>query len=313
MKNILVVTYSQTGQTNDIANSILSGIDQNVHIDKICIKPLEDYKFPWTGFDFFNAMPETVLEEKLELKPINQELKSSYDLILLGWQPWYLSVNRPILSFMYSDLGKSLFKNTPVITFLGCRNMWVSANEKMKHHLQKLGAKHVGQMAMVNQSSNLISLITILAWMLKGIKKDYLGIFPDAGIDASYFSRLPECGRIIQKRLNSENWEGLQQELLTQKIMEVKPALILMEKTGAGNFVKFAKWIKSAPDQKTRRKRVVFFSRCLPAAIVVLTPIISILRPLQILLKRKQLKKEAEYLLDVKFEQNRFHSKANSI
>ncbi|HEY8365863.1 MAG TPA: hypothetical protein VIL57_01835, partial [Bacteroidia bacterium] len=67
------------------------------------------------------------------------------------------------------------------------------------------------------------------------------------------------------------------------------------------------------PDQKTRRKRVVFFSRFLPAAIVVLTPIISILRPLQILLKRKQLKKEAEYLLDVKFEQNRFHSKTNSI
>lgn len=312
MKNILVVTYSQTGQTNDIANSILSGIDQNVHIDKICIKPLEDYKFPWTGFDFFNAMPETVLEEKLELKPINQELKNSYDLILLGWQPWYLSVNRPILSFMYSDLGKSLLKNTPVITFLGCRNMWVSANEKMKNHLQKLGAKHVGQMAMVNQSSNLISLITILAWMLKGIKKDYLGIFPDAGIDASYFSRLPECGKIIQKRLNSENWEGLQQELLTQKIMEVKPALILMEKTGAGNFVKFAKWIKSAPDAKTRSKRVIFFSRFLPTAIIILTPIISILRPLQILLKRKKLKKEAKYLLDVKFEQNRFHSKANS-
>lgn len=308
MKHILIITYSQTGQTNEIANSILAGFDNEVKVDKIYISPLEDYAFPWTGFDFFNAMPETVLEEKMELKSINQDLRDSYDLILLGWQPWYLSVNRPILSFMYSDLGKSLFKDTPVVTFLGCRNMWVSANEKMKRHLQQLGAKHVGQMALVNKSTNLISLITILAWMLKGIKDNFLGIFPDAGIDKSYFSRLPECGKIIQKHLFSGNWSTLQQELLSQNIMEVKPALILMEKTGSGNFVKFAKWIKSAPNNHIRRKRVVIFSRILPTAIVLLTPIITILRPLQVLLKRKKLKKDAEYLLDVKFEQNRFHS-----
>lgn len=308
MKKILLITYSQTGQTNQIAESLLSGFDTSCKIDSIQIQPQQDYTFPWNGYDFFNAMPETVLEIPLDLKPLNTELESKYDLILLGWQPWFLSVNRPILSFMYSDLGKELFKDTPVVTFLGCRNMWVSANEKMKKHLFLLGSRHVGQLALVNQSSNLISLITILGWMLKGIKKNLFGFLPDAGIDQSYFNRLPTCGKIIHKHLEENSWNTLQENLLQQKVMQVKPGLILMEKTGAGNFVKFAHWIRAAETPEKRKKRVTFFSNFLPTAIVFLTPITSLLRPIQILLKKKQLQAEAEYILQVKYEENRYHS-----
>lgn len=309
MKTILLVTYSQTGQTNDIAESLLSGMNSNIKVDRITIKPKVAFPFPWSGFEFFNAMPETVLEKTLEIEELPSNLQNKYDLILLGWQPWYLSVNRPILSFLKSNFAQSIFQNTPVVTFLGCRNMWVSGNEKMKGHLHNLQAIHVGQMALINKSSNLVSLVTILAWMLKGVKSNFMGIFPNAGIDESYFKKLPKFGEIISEHLFQENWVGMQKKLNEMGAMDVKPSLILMEKTGSKNFLKFARWIYQAPNLSERKKRVKFFSYLLPTAIVFLTPIISVLRPIQVMINRKKLADEKGYIQSVIFEKDRFHNR----
>lgn len=306
-KRILLITFSQTGQTPAIAKSLLSGLNKEVILDHIVLEANKTFPFPWTSFDFFSVMPDTVLEKELTLKPFSISPNTNYDLVLLGWQPWFLSVNQPILQFLKDPQMAPILKSTPLISFLGCRNMWVSANEKMKKHLAQLGVQHVGQLAMVNKSHNLISLITILAWMLKGIKKNYLGIFPDAGIDASYFEKLPAVGAHIQHALDNKDWTGLQENINKMGFNEVKPALILMEKTGSGNFIKIAKWIERAPNEEIRMKRIKQFSVFLPFMIVLLTPIISILRPIQVLLKKKQLKKEAEYIKSLTYEAGRFH------
>ena len=79
---ILVISYSQTGQLNEIIDNCLSPI-QNSDIDRIKYAPKEDFKFPWTSESFFDAMPESVLQEKVELKPITYK-HSKYDLIKLA-------------------------------------------------------------------------------------------------------------------------------------------------------------------------------------------------------------------------------------
>lgn len=304
-KNILVLTYSQTGQTDDIAERIIapfkSDKDIEIHYEKI--RPKVPYPFPWSGLEFFDAFPETVQEIPMELQPDQIPDDKKWDLILLGYQPWFLSVCRPMSSFLQTEKAQRIFKNTAVVTFLGCRNMFVNAQEKMKRRLHKLEANHVGQIALVDKSANLVSLVTILAWMLKGVREGFMGIFPRSGVSRKETEEADRFGKIILDKLHTGSFQNLQEELLAADAMEIKPSLLIMESRGVKNFRFWAGYVsaKGGPGDPARFGRLRLFSRLLPTAIVILTPITTLLKIVVGIVKRKKLKAEAEYFKSVSF------------
>ena len=93
MKRILLIGYSQTGQLYQILDNILAPL-QEMTLDQVKIEPKEAYSFPWDSHDFFDKMPETVLERPIELQDIEFKY-SKYDLIIIGYQPWFLSPSPP--------------------------------------------------------------------------------------------------------------------------------------------------------------------------------------------------------------------------
>lgn len=303
-KNILVITYSQTGQTNDIAERILAPFrteDVYIHYEKIW--PKTAFPFPWSGREFFDAMPETVKEIPMELQPDNIPENVAWDLILLGYQPWFLSVCRPISSFLQSEKAARIFKNTSVVTFLGCRNMFVNAQEKMKRRLHAISANHVGQIALTDKSGNLVSLVTILAWMLKGVREGYLGIFPRSGVSVQDTQNADRFGKIILEKLNSGSFDGLQDELLQANAVDIRPNLLIMESRGAKNFKFWAGFIsaKGGQGDPNRFGRLKLFSILLPTAIVILSPITTLLKWVISIVKRKKLRSEAEYFKSISY------------
>ena len=135
MKNILVVYYTQSGQLEDIVKSITKPFQQEdeVSITYYQIKMENEFPFPWSKTAFFDAFPESFLQKEAAIVPPSQDILSKkYDLVLLGYQVWYLSPSIPINSFLKSSFAKNILNNVPVITIIGCRNMWVMAQEKMK-------------------------------------------------------------------------------------------------------------------------------------------------------------------------------------
>ncbi|MCG9910094.1 MAG: dialkylresorcinol condensing enzyme DarA [Flavobacteriales bacterium] len=304
-KHILVLTYSQTGQTDDIAGQIikpfLDSDNFEIHYEKL--KPKVPYPFPWSGLEFFDAFPETVQEVPMELQADTIPEHVKWDLILVGYQPWFLSVCRPVNSFLQSEKAKQIFNGTPVVTFLGCRNMFVNAQEKMKRRLHGLNARLVGQIALVDKSANLVSLVTILAWMLKGVREGFLGIFPRSGVSEQETMGAEKFGRIIRNRLELGNYEGMQDELLAEGAMEIKPSLLIMESRGAKNFRFWARFVsaKGGSGNPARFGRLRLFMVILPSAIVILTPITTILKWIVSMVKRKHLLAEAEYYKSIRF------------
>lgn len=304
-KNILVITYSQTGQTDDIAESLLIPFRNDpslfIHYEKL--KPSVAYPFPWSGTEFFDAFPETVNEIPMDMTPDQIPEDITWDLILLGYQPWFLSVCRPVNSFLQSEKAARIFHNTPVVTFLGCRNMFVNAQEKMKRRLHTLGANHVGQIALTDKSANLVSLVTILAWMLKGIREGFLGIFPRSGVSAQDTKHASVFGEIILRKLKSADLSGLQDELLDSGAVHIKPDLLIMESRGVRNFRFWARFVaaKGEPGDKARMGRLRLFMYLLPTAIVLLTPISTLLKFIILLLKRRRLLADARYYQSVEF------------
>jgi hypothetical protein len=63
MKRILVVSYSQSGQLNEILDDFLLPFE-NVSIERVYVVPENEFVFPWSSSTFFDTMPDTVLEKK---------------------------------------------------------------------------------------------------------------------------------------------------------------------------------------------------------------------------------------------------------
>ena len=167
-KHILVVSYSQTGQLDALTSHFLHPLKQqeNTVIEEYKIRPLQPYTFPWKFIPFFNQFPESV---HLNPAPIETpELQQKhYDLVIIAYTVWFLSPSQPITAFLQSEQAKIL-KNTPVITLIGCRNMWLMAQEKIKKMLTALDAPLIGNIVKTDQSNSWASFITTPAWMLSG-------------------------------------------------------------------------------------------------------------------------------------------------
>lgn len=300
MKNVLVIYYSQSGQLNRAVKATLTSFekDETVKVYYEQIKPVNPYPFPWTYMQFFDAFPESVQGIPCDLEKYAFDTTINYDLIIIAYQPWFLSVSIPVNSFLMSQEAQKLFKDKKVVTIIACRNMWLNAQEKMKLTLNKLQTHLVGNITFVDKSSNLTSLITVLAFALKGIQGKFMGIFPKYGVsDKDLRESAPKFGELLLLHLRSGDYGTLQRELAEAGAINIKPNLMFMEGRGKILFPLYAGFVskKGVHGSKERRNRVRIFGIALPMAILILSPIITIVSRLTPLIFAKRAQKEIDY------------------
>jgi hypothetical protein len=294
---VLVLYFTQSGQQEKIVRTLtkpFADAGDSVHFERI--KPVETFPFPWSAFTFFNAFPETFTQQPLALQPLSAKAFEDYDLVVLGYQPWFLTPSRPISSFLQSTDAAKILKGKPVVTILGSRNMWLGAQEKVKKRLIDAGAKLVGHIALVDNSGNLTSLVTILRWMLYG-KKEPFWFFPAAGVAEKDIQHTQRFGSMIRSSATKGNYDTLQNELNSEGAIVVKPNLVLMEKRGQRGFGFYSKFILAGGPigSSGRKARVYIFMNVLPTAIVLLSPLLFIVSKILLVVKRKELRAEADY------------------
>lgn len=283
MKNVLVVYYSQSGQLLEIAKNVTKDLEnsEKVNLSFYEIKLKEDFPFPWTKDEFYDAFPETFLQIPSELKDLdNPVLKQKYDLVILAYQVWYLSPAIPINSFLKNDIAKNLLKETPVVTLIGARNMWIQAQEKVKQLLVTNNANLVGHIALVDRHINHISVITIVHWMFNGDKnKRFMGIFPKPGVSQKDIDESVKFSPSILNHLFQSNYDDLQKSLLDIGAVKIKSFLVLVDRRANVIFSKWANYIHGKGRAKgvERRSLVMMFSRYLMFAIWFIAPIVFVL------------------------------------
>lgn len=273
MKNILLISYSQTGQLHEITNNLCSNLTDSV--ETIHIKCKKPFNFPWSGKRFFNAMPESVLEIGQELESI-QFNQNKYDLIILGYQPWYLSPSIPTTSLLDLPDFQEKLKDTPVVTVIGARNMWLSSQERIKERINSYGGHLVGNIPFCDKSNNFLSAISIVHWMLNGKKEKPFGLFPKPGISDHDIERGKEVGVVIQDWLSSqENHPNLQKSLNALNIYTVGTNLMFIESRAKKLFGLWAKLIRSkGKTEKSRQFYVTLFKYYLIIALFGIAPIV---------------------------------------
>ncbi|MCF0063698.1 hypothetical protein MUK70_30720 [Dyadobacter chenwenxiniae] len=302
MGKILVVNYSQTGQLNEIIDQFLSPFDP-ASIERHQIHPATPFVFPWTTEEFFDKMPECVQEDIIPLKPIHFSALQ-YDLIVLGYQPWFLSPSPPITSLLKDPAFQSIMRGTPVVTIIGGRNMWLNSQESVKNLIKNAGGKLVGNIPLMDRTSNLISAFTILHWMLTGRKDSKWNIFPLPGVSDQDIRSASKFGAIVNTAAGKSDYRNLQEDILSTGLITIPTDILFIEQRAKKLFRIWANLIKSKGTTPAKRKRLVgFFKYYLLIALFVVAPVILFVYNLLIVpFSGNAIKKKKEYFCGVEIK-----------
>jgi hypothetical protein len=292
---VLVVYYTQSGQMEQIVKRFVEPMIAACEVSYLRLEPKIPYPFPWSAFTFFDGFPDTFNQRVIELMPIPDYLAQRYDLVVLGYQPWFLSPSPVMSSFLQSSFASSVLRDTPIVTVIGCRNMWLTGQEKVKAHLHRLGASLVGNIALVDHAPNVVSLFTILRWLLWG-RKEAGRILPAAGVADTDIAGSTKYGQLVLEAMTYHKWQELQSSLNDAGAVDVLPNLVMMEQRGQRAFGIWSAFIRgSAQGTLARRIRVYLFMVLLPTVVLLLTPLLAIITFLALRLRKTQLAQEVAY------------------
>lgn len=244
-KHVLLVSYSQSGQLTQLAEHFAAPLhaDAQIHVEHCTVRPQQPFPFPWPFLRFFNTFPETVHLKPAPIAP-PQFSRERYDLVIIAYTVWFLSPAQPITAFLQDARAQSVLRDTPVITLIGCRNMWLMAQEKMKVLLKNAGARLIGNVVKIDQCSSAASFITTPLWMLTGNKKaaswlPAAGISPDDIADAARFGARTAEGLRGNVPLDERLLQGM-------GAVHVNEKLIASEKIAHRSFYLWGKLVMAA-------------------------------------------------------------------
>ncbi|QIW16751.1 dialkylresorcinol condensing enzyme [Pasteurellaceae bacterium RH1A] len=294
-KKILLISYSQTGQLTQLADNFIQPLKEvGLDVEEYVVKPLDPYRFPWKFETFFNTFPETVhLQPKPIEKPVFQREK--YDLIIIAYSVWFLSPAQPITAFMQTAEAKKILQDTPVITLIGCRNMWLQAQEKMKKLIADGGGKLVGNVVKVDQSNAWASFITTPAWMFTGNKQHFASL-PSAGISEAELADMQRFGQALLQKIQQN--QPLDQPLFQgMGAVKIDEKLMMSEKVGHRSFYLWGKLLIKCGQisPHLRRFMLYFYIVFLVCLILTVVPISAVLKHLLRPLLKKKLAQQKEY------------------
>ena len=298
MRQVLIVHFSQTGQLDKLAQSICAPLLQHadIQLDFLALQPAQPYPFPWPFLDFFRIFPETVLMRPQPLLPLAVDTSKRYDLVILAYQVWFLSPSQPMSAFLASPEAAQLLKGTPVVTLIGCRNMWLMAQEKIKTRLGELGARLVDNIALTDACGTAASFLATPLWLFTGRQKPYSWV-PRAGIAEAEITAASRFGEAMVQRLTLNERPIEQPMLAGLGAVRIDEKLIASEKVGNRSFQLWSRLLVALGPQQSRRRAAgllvyIVFLLCL---IVTVVPLSALLKKLLAPLLKERTQREKAY------------------
>jgi hypothetical protein len=275
MKSVLVVSYSQSGQIDDIVAALSRPlVAAGVSVYHEVLRPETPFPFPWPVLAFLDAFPESVRLDPRPNLPLSVAPDAAFDLVILVWSVWYLSPAQPITAFLQSAEGKHLLGGRPVVSVVACRNMWLSAFDTLKTLVEEADGWFVDHVALTDEAPALATFITTPRWMLTGRRDRFLGL-PPAGVDAAQIAGAARFGSALAGALARDEEESGLPMLSGLCAVNVEPHLVLSERAGRRAFQVWSGLIRCCgrAGQRRRIPALLLFLAYLVLMIVTVVPI----------------------------------------
>lgn len=296
VKRVLVVSYSQSRQLARLKESFLRDWRdaEGIEVDDVVLRPQRPFAFPWRFLPFFDAFPETVHLQPAPIEP-PALAHERYDLVVIAYSVWFLSPAQPVTAFLQSGAARQVLRGTPVITIIGCRNMWLMAQEKVKRLLADAGARLVGNVVKIDQCSSAASFITTPLWMFTG-KRQAVSWLPAAGISEADIADMARFGRRTAEAL--QGGAALDETLLQNMgAVRINERLIGSERVAHRSFLIWGRLVMAAGRASPLLRRLVLcvYIVFLVGIILTVVPLGALLKMLLSPLRREQTRRERAY------------------
>lgn len=309
MKRILVVHYSQSGQLRDIVQSVTAPLRANPELEvrDVELKPVRPYPFPWPFWRFFNTFPETVYGDADPIEPLPLADDERFDLVILAYQVWFLSPSLPTTAFLQSEQARRLLRDTPVITLIGCRNMWLGAQEKMKAQLSALGARLIDNIVLTDPAHSAATFISTPMWVLTGKRGPFLGgLVPAAGVAPEDVAAAKRFGDAISAQLPTRAADDASPMLSGLGAVRINERMIASETIAGRSFRLWGGLLRSlgTPRSPLRRLVLVVYVIFLITMILTVIPVSAVLKRLFAPLMRQRVARQRAYFAAPSGESN---------
>jgi len=300
MKRVLVVYFSQSGQLTNIVRSICDPLRAagDIEVTMAELKPVTPYPFPWPFWQFFNIFPDAMYDDPDPIEPLPLPADSHFDLVILGFQVWFLSPSMPMAAFLKSAQARQLLAGKPVITVLCCRNMWLSAQERVKQRLQEIGARLIDHVALVDRSPNAATLVSTPMWLLTGKRGPFLGgLIPVAGVTPAEIEATSRFGNAIAAQLPKREATDATPMLKGLGAVKIDIALIAHEKLTGRSLRMWGALLRRCGNRQSALRKfflgvyVVF----LVVLLLTLMPVVLVIKRLLAPLVRARVEARREY------------------
>lgn len=297
--HIAVFHYSQTGQLTSLLNSLTAPLEaMGCRLTYKSIVPKIPFEFPWSKENFYESFPESRLEIPIEMEQIDFSDVMDADLVILGYQPWFLAPSIPFASFLREESVGSYLSGRRVLTVVGSRNMWISAHLSVGERLKEYGCSWVANIALEDRHNNLIGVLTVFRWLIKG-QKSASRFLPEAGISNADIQSVAHIAPGIFDALNCGEWGSLQKEIVERGLVQFHPGLYFVESNGNRLWGKWAQFIIKKGGYKDPRRafRLKLFEYYLNIIIFAVSPFGSLFFLLTYPLRRSRLMKIGQKIL----------------
>jgi hypothetical protein len=298
-RRVLVVHYSSpSGQLSDVIRNFSAPLAESGDIDmhELVLRPRRPYPFPWPILRFFDTFPETIYLDPPELEPLGLPA-GRFDLVILGYQVWFLSPSGPTAGFLKSAEAKAVLQDTPVVTVIACRDMWLMAQERVKELLTAAQVKLVGNVVLVDEAGSVGSFLATPLWMMTGNRGPMLGgLIPRAGVKPEQIKASRRFGeRIVQVLKRGDALDGSLLQGLGA--VHVNTKLIATEKAARRSFLAWGALLRKLGKQGAlaRQPVVAFYIVFLVALLITVLPLSALLKTLTTPLLRSRIAAQRAY------------------
>lgn len=176
MAQVLALYSSLTHQTERIVLTVAEALTRGghtVHCEKL--EAVEPMSLPVPPEQLASLLGKALQGTwpVVPMKPLRAPLETPYTLILLGYQPWYMTPSVPMHSFLKSPDAQVL-RGRPVIGLLSCRALYARASRRFERWVSEAGGSVLEQRVWTDQDKRPTNFAS-LGHMLKH------GVDPQSG------------------------------------------------------------------------------------------------------------------------------------
>jgi flavodoxin len=195
MSRVLVVYYSQSGQTARAVEGLVSAIAEPTSVDVVnlreCVAGAVNYPLPWSFFRFVRAQPEAFFPQAERSSATDIDFQR-YQVVVIAYPVWFMSPAMPVSSWLLS-LPPGSLEGVKVVTLSTCRNMWYTAQAWVRATVEAHGGRVVSHLTLEDRSQSLATLVTT-PWFFLTSRRSFGSVFlrklfPQFGIRDSQYEQ----------------------------------------------------------------------------------------------------------------------------